>query len=41
MLTVYSPPQKLEGNESPVFVDISGCVAAVSHRKYEEKGCMF
>ena len=26
----YSPPQRLEGNELPVFVDISGCVAAVS-----------
>ena len=30
--TFYSPPQRLEGNESPVFVDISGCVAAVAHR---------
>ena len=27
----YSPPKRLEGNESPVFVDISGCVAAVAH----------
>ena len=29
-LVSYSPPQRLEGNnESPVFVDVSGCVAAV------------
>ena len=30
----YSPPQRLEGNESPVFVDDSGCVAAVAHRNF-------
>ena len=30
----YSPPQRLKGNESPVFVDISGCVAAVAHRNF-------
>ena len=24
----------LEGNESPVFVNISGCVAAVAHRNF-------
>ena len=30
----YSPPQRLEGNESPMFVDISGCVAAVAHRNF-------
>ena len=32
LLPDYSAPQRLEGNESPVFVDISGCVAAVAHR---------
>ena len=30
----YSPPQRLEGNESPVFVDISGCVAAFVHKNF-------
>ena len=30
----YSPLQRLEGNESPVFADISGCVAAVAHRNF-------
>ena len=30
----YSPPQRLEGNEPLVFVDISGCVAAVAHRNF-------
>ena len=30
----YSPPQKLEGNELPVFVDNPGCVAAVAHRNF-------
>ena len=30
----YSPPQRLEGNESAVLVDISGCVAAVAHRNF-------
>ena len=30
----YSLPQRLEGNKSPVFVDISGCVAAVAHRNF-------
>ena len=30
----HSPPQRLEGNESPVFVDISGYVAAVAHRNF-------
>ena len=29
---IYSPPQRLEGNESHVFFDISGCVVAVAHR---------
>ena len=30
-----SPPQRLEGNnESPVFVDVSGCVAVVAHRNF-------
>ena len=24
----------LEGNESPVFVDVCGCVAAVAHRNF-------
>ena len=30
----YSPPQRLEGNESPVFVDISGCFVAVALRNF-------
>ena len=33
----YSPPQRLEGNESPVFVDVSGCGAAVMHRNFIAK----
>ena len=30
----YSPPQRLEGNELPMYVDISGCVATVVHRNF-------
>ena len=29
---IYSSLQRLEGNESPMFVDVSGCVAAAAHR---------
>ena len=29
-----SPPKRLKGNESPMLVDISGCVAAVAHRNF-------
>ena len=32
MVFPYSPPQRLEANESPLFVDFSGCVAAVADR---------
>ena len=40
--TPHSPLQRLEGNESPVFVDISGCVAAVGHRNfYSEVALLF
>ena len=31
---VYSPPQRLEGNKSLMFVDGSACVAAVAHRNF-------
>ena len=34
MFIPYSPPQRLERNESPVFVDVCGCVAAVAHRNF-------
>ena len=34
VIKVYSPPQRLEGNGSPVFVDVSGSVAAVAHRNF-------
>ena len=34
MVFPYSPPQRLEANESPLFVDVSGCVAAVAHRNF-------
>ena len=30
----YSPPQRLEGNESPVSADVSGYVAAVAHGNF-------
>ena len=30
----YSPPQRLEGNKSSVFVDGSSCVTAVAHRNF-------
>ena len=32
---IYFLPQRLEGNnESPVLVDVFGCVAAVGHRNF-------
>ena len=34
MVFPYSPPQRLKANESPLFVDVSGCVAAVAHRNF-------
>ena len=34
MVFPYSPLQRLEANESPLFVDVSGCVAAVAHRNF-------
>ena len=34
MVFPYSPPQRLEANESHLFVDVSGCVAAVAHRNF-------
>ena len=33
IIQVYSPPQRLEGNISPVFV-VFGCVAVVAHRNF-------
>ena len=34
MVFPYSPLRRLEANESPLFVDVSGCVAAVAHRNF-------
>ena len=34
MVFPYSPPQRLEANELPLFVNVSGCVAAVAHRNF-------
>ena len=34
MVFPYAPPQRLEANESLLFVDVSGCVAAVAHRNF-------
>ena len=34
MVFPYSPPQRLEANELPLFADVSGRVAAVVHRNF-------
>ena len=34
MVFPYSPLQRLEANKLPLFVDVSGCVAAVTHRNF-------
>ena len=33
----YISLQRLEGNESPVFVDVSVCAAVVVHRKFHSE----